>query len=502
MAAHRRVAYVAGEPFLWPALTSAETFEFLARLHGGTDVAYRELLVERFQLDPNKKIRALSKGNRQKVQLIAALATRAELLLLDEPTSGLDPLMEVAFRDCVQEAKERGQTVFLSSHILSEVEALCDRVGILRDGKLVDEGTLAGAAPPRRADGRGHVRRPGARAPGAAGRAGPERRPERAALRGLGQRRPADRGARRASGGDADQPRALARGDLPAPLRRLRRTVSATSSALPCAAPRAAPAGSRAVLALARRAFRDARIRTISFAYLFALYAYIQPVGYRDAYPTLADRLAFAHSFANNEALRLFYGYPYDLLSVSGYTAWRVGGTLAIFAAVFGLLAAVRALRTEEDAGRMELVLAGIVGAAHGVPLGAGRDRGGRRAAVARGVRRGSRGRAAGRRLGLSRAGDGVGRAGVRRAWARWQASSRRRAGSRSSSAARSSALSFLLRVIADTASGVDLAALGDAAWMGRGAASVRRRRAARAGPPDCQCRTAALARGTDRRQP
>jgi ABC-2 type transport system ATP-binding protein len=140
---HRRVAYVAGEPFLWPALTSAETFEFLARVHGGTDVAYRDILVARFKLDVNKKIRALSKGNRQKVQLIAALATRADLLLLDEPTAGLDPLMEIAFRECVQEAKARGQTVFLSSHILSEVEALCDRVGILRAGRLVDEGTIA-----------------------------------------------------------------------------------------------------------------------------------------------------------------------------------------------------------------------------------------------------------------------------------------------------------------------------------------------------------------------
>ncbi len=142
VAAHRQVAYVAGEPFLWPALTSAETLEFLARLHGGTDVAYRELLVERFQLDTRKKIRALSKGNRQKVQLIAALATRADLLLLDEPTSGLDPLMEMAFRECIGEAKERGQAVFLSSHILSEVEALCDRIGILRAGRLVDQGTL------------------------------------------------------------------------------------------------------------------------------------------------------------------------------------------------------------------------------------------------------------------------------------------------------------------------------------------------------------------------
>jgi ABC-2 type transport system ATP-binding protein len=143
VAAHRCVAYVAGEPSLWPALTSAETFEFLARVRGGVDVAYRERLVERFRLDPSRKVRALSKGNRQKVQLIAALATRAELLILDEPTSGLDPLMEVAFRDSVREARERGQAVFLSSHILGEVEALCDRVGILRCGRLVDEGTLA-----------------------------------------------------------------------------------------------------------------------------------------------------------------------------------------------------------------------------------------------------------------------------------------------------------------------------------------------------------------------
>lgn len=143
VAAHRRVAYVAGEPALWPSLTGEETLAFLARLHGGTDLAYRRELVERFQLDASRKVRALSKGNRQKVALIAALATRADLLLLDEPTGGLDPLMEQVFRDCVVEARERGQTVFLSSHILGEVEALCDRVGILRAGTLVDEGAIA-----------------------------------------------------------------------------------------------------------------------------------------------------------------------------------------------------------------------------------------------------------------------------------------------------------------------------------------------------------------------
>jgi ABC-2 type transport system permease protein len=117
-----------------------------------------------------------------------------------------------------------------------------------------------------------------------------------------------------------------------------------------------------AVGALVRRAFADGRIRTICFAYLFAALAYIQPAGYRTTYPTVSDRLAFAHSFGDNKAVRLFYGVPRDLLTVGGYTAWRVGGTLAIFAAVWGLLAAVRALRAEEDSGRRELVLAGIVG--------------------------------------------------------------------------------------------------------------------------------------------
>jgi ABC-2 type transport system permease protein len=118
----------------------------------------------------------------------------------------------------------------------------------------------------------------------------------------------------------------------------------------------------RPARALARRVLRDGRTRTIAFAWLFAVYAYIQPVGYRHAYPTHADRLGFAHSFASNDALRLFYGYPFDVTTVEGYTAWRVGGTLAIVAALFGVLAAVRALRTEEDTGRMELVLAGVIG--------------------------------------------------------------------------------------------------------------------------------------------
>ena len=135
--------------------------------------------------------------------------------------------------------------------------------------------------------------------------------------------------------------------------------ASRTVRAVPAAA---SGSGLEPARALARRAFRDSRVRTVSFACLFALIAYIQPAAYRHAYPTQASRLAFAHSFADNRAIRLFYGVPHNLLTVGGYTAWRVGGTLAIFAAVFGLLAAVRALRAEEDTGRMELVLAGAVG--------------------------------------------------------------------------------------------------------------------------------------------
>jgi ABC-2 type transport system ATP-binding protein len=141
--AHRRLAYVAGEANLWPSLTGAETLHLLGRVHGEVDDAYRDELVARFDFDPAKKVRAYSKGNRQKLILIGALMTRADLLVLDEPTSGLDPLMEQAFRHSIHEARERGQTVFLSSHILSEAEALCDRVGILREGALIDMGTLS-----------------------------------------------------------------------------------------------------------------------------------------------------------------------------------------------------------------------------------------------------------------------------------------------------------------------------------------------------------------------
>jgi ABC-2 type transport system ATP-binding protein len=140
---HRRLAYVPGDVTLWPNLTGGEAIDLLGRLRGGLDPKRRAELIERFELDPSKKGRTYSKGNRQKVAIVAALASDVELLLLDEPTSGLDPLMEATFQECIRQVRQQGRTVLLSSHILAQVEKLCDRVSIIRQGKVVQHGTLA-----------------------------------------------------------------------------------------------------------------------------------------------------------------------------------------------------------------------------------------------------------------------------------------------------------------------------------------------------------------------
>lgn len=139
---HKRVAYVPGDVSLWDNLTGGEVIDLFIRLRGKYDKASRDRLIDIFDLDPSKKCRTYSKGNRQKIALIAAFASEADLYILDEPTSGLDPLMEHVFQECVREQKEKGKSIFLSSHILSEVEKLCDRVGIIRQGVLVETGTL------------------------------------------------------------------------------------------------------------------------------------------------------------------------------------------------------------------------------------------------------------------------------------------------------------------------------------------------------------------------
>ena len=139
---HRRLSYVPGEVNLWPKITGGEAIDLITSLRGGADRRRRDELLERFDLDPGKKTRTYSKGNRQKVALVAALASDVELLMLDEPTSGLDPLMERVFQDCIREARAAGRTVLLSSHLLAEVEALCDRVTIIRQGRTVQSGAL------------------------------------------------------------------------------------------------------------------------------------------------------------------------------------------------------------------------------------------------------------------------------------------------------------------------------------------------------------------------
>ena len=139
---HRRLAYVPGDVNLWPNLTGGETIDLLARMRGGFDKARRDMLIERFRLDPTKKTRTYSKGNRQKVALIAGLVSDVELLVLDEPTSGLDPLMVAVFRDCIRDEHANGRTVLLSSHILAEVDDLCERVTIIRLGRTVERGSL------------------------------------------------------------------------------------------------------------------------------------------------------------------------------------------------------------------------------------------------------------------------------------------------------------------------------------------------------------------------
>ena len=139
---HKKLAYIPGDVNLWPNLTGGEVIDFLGRLNGQVDSNLKQELLEKFQLNPKKKCRSYSKGNRQKVALVSAFLSDAEVLILDEPTSGLDPLMEQVFQSCILELKKQGKTIFLSSHILAEVEALCDRVGIIRQGKIVEEGTL------------------------------------------------------------------------------------------------------------------------------------------------------------------------------------------------------------------------------------------------------------------------------------------------------------------------------------------------------------------------
>ena len=219
VALHRRLAYVPGDVTLWPSLSGGEVIDLLGRLRGGLDPKRRAELLDRFDLDPRKKARTYSKGNRQKVALVAALASDVELLLLDEPTAGLDPLMEAAFRDVVADERHSGRTVLLSSHILAEVEALCDRVSIVRAGRIVESGTLAELRHLTLTSIQAELASPPDGLSRAARRARPPGRGHQGPL--PGRQRPAGRGAAAPVGGrgaQPDQPAAHPRGAVPAPL--------------------------------------------------------------------------------------------------------------------------------------------------------------------------------------------------------------------------------------------------------------------------------------------
>ena len=348
VAVHRNVAYIPGELSVWPQLTGGETLELLGAVHGQVDVAYREELCERLAFDPSKKSRFYSKGNRQKIALIAALMTRADLLVLDEPTAGLDPLMERTFRECVGEATARGQTVFLSSHILSEVEALCDRVGILRGGRLVDVGTLSEMRHLSRAHGGAPVRRPPPR-PRRRARGGEDhaRRPP-AAARGAREHGSAPARALRVRSRRHRQPGALVGGDLRRPLRRRRGR-------------RHGSVVTKQWRRVTRHGLRSQRNQSIAWIAVIVATGVATVRGYLSAYPSPMKRAVLATTVGSNVGFQALYGKARNIGAVGGFTTWRLTWMLATLTAVWGLLVSTRLVRGEEEIGRRELLLAGPV---------------------------------------------------------------------------------------------------------------------------------------------
>ncbi len=357
---HRRLAYVPGDVTLWPNLSGGEVIDLLGRLRGGLNERRRAELLERFELDPKKKGRAYSKGNRQKVALVAALAADVEMLILDEPTSGLDPLMEEVFRECIGEERANGRTVLLSSHILSEVEALCDRVSIIRNGRTVETGSLSDLRHLTRTSISAELAGPPNGLANLARRSRPQRRGQPRALRRRHSRTrqradQADAGRR----SNAGQQSAHARRTLPAPLRRRRDEVSSRHANNQTASAMGALAGTGALVKLGLR--RD-RIMMPVWVYALTATAVSTAYSYDKLYKTTESRLDFADGVRNNVSTLAYYGHVYDFGSTGGLVAWRLAGIGAALVGVMSILLVVRHTRADEEAGRLELVGAGVVG--------------------------------------------------------------------------------------------------------------------------------------------
>ena len=389
---HRRLAYVPGDVTLWPNLTGGEVIDLLGRLRGGLDEKRRAALVERFELDPKKRARAYSKGNRQKVALIAALASDAELLILDEPTAGLDPLMEAAFRACVEDERRAGRSVLLSSHILSEVEALCERVTIIRAGAHGGVRHAGRAAPshPHLDHGRAVHRRRTAwpdcpacttwtsRAPGCGARWTAENlgdflsRLTEAGVRSLESHPPSleelflrhyTDDATGVTAGSAEPVTAAV------PARRSARPLpDPADTDGPSGRTRPGPrrpeppmralAGTGPLTSLALR-----RDRIMLAAWIYVLTAWVVGTAYslKKLYPTAAAQQRFAATVAHNALFDALYD-PLFGRSLGALTAWRISSPTALLAGLMSVFIVVRHTRADEEAGRLELVGAASVG--------------------------------------------------------------------------------------------------------------------------------------------
>ena len=365
MALHRRLAYVPGDVTLWPELSGGEVIDLLGRLRGTIDPKRRASLLERFDLDPRKKARTYSKGNRQKVALIAALAADVELLVLDESTSGLDPLMEGVFRECVAEERARGRTMLLSSHILAEVEAVCDRVTIIRQGCAVETGSLAELR---------HLTRTMVSAVVNTLPAGIERLPGIYNLAVDGSQLSCEVDSQPAGWPDARAGnRRAAQPGLPAA--DARRPV-----------PASLPGGHRAECGpmnglsgtgrLIRLILRRDWLKLLIWVFITVAVPIGVASSFKELYPTAAAIQAYARESMATPAAVGMLGLVYAQ-TLGGLVAWRTGLNSAILIAPVSLLFIIRHTRTEEEAGRRELVGATAVGrsapltAALGVVLGA-----------------------------------------------------------------------------------------------------------------------------------
>ena len=325
---------------LWPTLTGGEAIDLLGRLRGGLDPGRRADLLERFELDPTKKGRAYSKGNRQKVALVAALASDAELLVLDEPTSGLDPLKEAVFQACIEETRGAGRTVLLSSHILAEVEALCDRVTIIRAGRTVETGTLSELRHLTRTSINVETVQPPSGLAELPGVHNLHVEDHRARFDvdtvHLDEtiRRLAD--VRRAQ---PDEHAAHPRGAVPPPLRRRDRMSRLTG-----------------VPAMLRLALRRERIRIPVYLLLFGILVADTAAQSESMFPTAAARADYAATVTGNPGLIAMVGPPYAVTNVGGDVAWQLGGFGAAFVALMSMFIVGRHTRGEEQSGRSELV--------------------------------------------------------------------------------------------------------------------------------------------------